>query len=134
MAGAAILCGGLPAAAHAQTQALSAPGFTTQFPGDWTHVKNTRQGVTLHTRDGVQEVPSLPREETDPTGAGDVFTAALLVGYHETGDIAEAAAFAACAASCAVEGVGTSSLGDRAEVERRLTMRQRLIDEGEWDE
>ena len=41
--------GGLPAAAHAQTQALSAPGFTTQFPGDWTHVKSTRQGVTLHT-------------------------------------------------------------------------------------
>jgi hypothetical protein len=49
MAGAAILCGCLPAAAHAQTQALSAPGFTTQFPGDWTHVKSTRQGVTLHT-------------------------------------------------------------------------------------
>jgi hypothetical protein len=41
--------GALPAAAHAQTQALSAPGFTTQFPGDWTHVKSTRQGVTLHT-------------------------------------------------------------------------------------
>jgi 1D-myo-inositol 3-kinase len=92
------------------------------------------QGVSLYTRDGVQEIPSLPREETDPTGAGDVFAAALLVGYHETGDVAEAAAFAACAASCAVEGVGTSSLGDRAEVERRLALRQRLIDEGEWDE
>jgi sugar/nucleoside kinase (ribokinase family) len=92
------------------------------------------QGLTLHTRDGVQEIPTLPREETDPTGAGDVFAAALLVGYHETGDVAEAAAFAACAASCAVEGVGTSSLGDRAEVERRLVLRQRLIDEGEWDE
>jgi sugar/nucleoside kinase (ribokinase family) len=82
----------------------------------------------------VQEVPGLPREETDPTGAGDVFAAALLVGYHETGDVAEAAAFAACAASCAVEGVGASSLGDRAEVTRRLALRQRLIEEGEWDE
>ena len=92
------------------------------------------EGLTLHTRDGVLQIPSLPREETDPTGAGDVFTAALLVGYHETGDIATAAAFAACAASCAVEGVGVTSLGDRAEVERRLVMRQRLIDEGEWDE
>jgi 1D-myo-inositol 3-kinase len=92
------------------------------------------QGVSLYTRGGVQEIPSLPREETDPTGAGDVFAAALLVRYHETGDVAEAAAFAACAASCAVEGVGTSSLGDRAEVERRLALRQRLIDEGEWDE
>ena len=92
------------------------------------------QGVSLYTRDGVQDIPSLPREETDPTGAGDVFAASLLISYHETGDVAEAAAFAACAASCAVEGVGTSSLGDRAEVERRLVLRQRLIDEGEWDE
>lgn len=92
------------------------------------------EGATLYTRDGVQQVPGLPREETDPTGAGDVFAAALLVGYHETGDVAGAAAFAACAASCAVEGVGASSLGDRAEVTRRLALRQRLIEEGEWDE
>lgn len=92
------------------------------------------QGLSLYTREGLQEIPGLPREETDPTGAGDVFAAALLVGYHETGDVAEAAAFAACAASCAVEGVGASSLGDRAEVTRRLALRQRLIEEGEWDE
>jgi hypothetical protein len=34
-----------------------------------------------------------------------------------------------------VEGVGTSTLGDRDEVERRLEMRRRLIDEGEaeWE-
>ena len=92
------------------------------------------QGLSLYTREGLQEIPGLPREETDPTGAGDVFAAALLVGYHETGDVAEAAAFAACAASCAVEGIGASSLGDRAEVTRRLALRQRLIEEGEWDE
>jgi sugar/nucleoside kinase (ribokinase family) len=92
------------------------------------------EGARLFTRDGVQDVPALPRTEVDPTGAGDVFAAALLVGYHESGDVAEAAAFAACAASCAVEGVGASSLGDREEVERRLALRQRLIEEGEWDE
>jgi 1D-myo-inositol 3-kinase len=79
-------------------------------------------------------VPTLPRPEVDPTGAGDVFAACFLVRYHETGDPLEAAAFAACAASCAVEGIGTSTLGDRAEVERRLALRERLIDEGEWDE
>ncbi len=54
--------------------------------------------------------------------------------YHESGDPVEAAAFAACAASCAVEGVGASSLGDRAEVLSRLELRERLIEEGEWDE
>ena len=64
------------------------------------------RGLELLTRDGVHQVPSLPRAEVDPTGAGDVFAATFLVRYHETGDPLEAAAFGACAASCVVEGVG----------------------------
>jgi 1D-myo-inositol 3-kinase len=92
------------------------------------------RGLTLLTRDAVHEVPSLPRPEVDPTGAGDVFAAAFLVRYHETDDPLQAAAFAACAASCAVEGVGVTTLGDRPEVIRRLELRQRLIEDGEWEE
>jgi sugar/nucleoside kinase (ribokinase family) len=92
------------------------------------------RGLSLLTREGEHEVPSLPRTEVDPTGAGDVFSAAFLVGYHESGDPLEAAAFGACAASCAVEGVGAESLGDRAEIQARLERRERLIEEGEWDE
>jgi sugar/nucleoside kinase (ribokinase family) len=92
------------------------------------------RGLTLLTREGVHEVPSLPRAEKDPTGAGDVFAAAFLVRYQETGDPLEAAAFAACSASCAVEGVGASSLGDRAEVVRRMELRDRMIETGEWEE
>ena len=69
----------------------------------------------------------------DPTGAGDVFATSFLVRYHETGNPLEAAAFAACAASCAVEGLGTSSLGDRQEVTRRMGQRERMIEEGEWE-
>lgn len=92
------------------------------------------RGLTLLTREGDYTVPSLPRTEVDPTGAGDVFSAAFLVRYHESGDPLAAAAFGACAASCAVEGVGASSLGDRDEVLSRLEQRERLIEEGEWDE
>lgn len=92
------------------------------------------RGVTLLTRQGTHEVPSLPRPEVDPTGAGDVFAAAFLVRYHETGDPLEAAAFAACAASCAVEGIGTTTLGDRDEVLRRMARREHLIETGEWEE
>jgi sugar/nucleoside kinase (ribokinase family) len=91
------------------------------------------RGLWLHTREGVREVPSLPRSEVDPTGAGDVFATSFFLRYHETGDAVEAAGFAACAASCAVEGLGTSSLGDRAEIERRLAQRERLIEDGEWE-
>jgi 1D-myo-inositol 3-kinase len=94
------------------------------------------QGLTLFTRAGAQEVPAYPRPEVDPTGAGDVFAAAFLVRYHEAGDPLEAAVFATCAASCVVEGVGTSTLGDRDEVLRRLAARERLLEEGEgeWSE
>jgi sugar/nucleoside kinase (ribokinase family) len=92
------------------------------------------RGAVLHTRDATHEVPGLPRPEVDPTGAGDVFATAFLVRYHETGDALEAAAFANCAASCAVEGIGASTLGDRAEVERRMEQRLKLVEEGEWDE
>ena len=92
------------------------------------------RGLTLLTRDGAHEVPSLPRPEKDPTGAGDVFAAAFLVRYQETGDPLEAAAFGACAASCAVEGVGTTSLGNRAEVMRRMELREHMIETGEWEE
>jgi sugar/nucleoside kinase (ribokinase family) len=92
------------------------------------------RGLVLLTREGEQDVPTLPRPEVDPTGAGDVFAAAFLVRYHESSDPVEAAVFAACAASCAVEGVGTSSLGDRAEVTKRIADRERFVEEGEWDE
>jgi sugar/nucleoside kinase (ribokinase family) len=92
------------------------------------------RGVTLLARHATHEIPSLPRPEVDPTGAGDVFAASFLVGYHETGDPLQAAAFACCAASCAVEGVGATTLGDRAEIERRLAQRERLIEDGEWED
>ena len=92
------------------------------------------RGLTLLTRDGVHDVPSLPRPEQDPTGAGDVFAAAFLVRYQECSDPLDAAAFAACAASCAVEGIGTTTLGDRVEVERRLALREQMIEGGEWEE
>jgi sugar/nucleoside kinase (ribokinase family) len=92
------------------------------------------RGLTLVTRQGCHDVPTLPRPEVDPTGAGDVFAAAFLVRYQETGDPLEAAAFGACAASCAVEGVGASSLGDRAEVLHRMELRERMIETGEWEE
>jgi 1D-myo-inositol 3-kinase len=91
------------------------------------------RGSSLLSRAGVQEVPSLPRTEVDATGAGDVFAAAFLVRYHESGDPLDAAAFASCAAGCAVEGVGTTTLGDRPTIEARLLDRDRFLEDGDWE-
>ncbi|MDQ7029408.1 MAG: PfkB family carbohydrate kinase [Ardenticatenia bacterium] len=53
----------------------------------------------------------------DPTGAGDVFAAAFFVRFWETDDAAEAARFANVVASFSVEGVGTSAIPTRDQVE-----------------
>jgi 1D-myo-inositol 3-kinase len=116
----------LPEAGRAARDLLSAVPMVALTRG-W-------EGLTLLTRDGAHDVPALPRAEVDPTGAGDVFAAAFLVRYHETHDVLAAAVFAACAASCAVEAVGAAGLGDRTEIEKRMALRERLIEEGEWDE
>jgi hypothetical protein len=33
-----------------------------------------------------------------------------------------------------VEASGSQGLGDRAEIEKRLALRERLLEEGEWDD
>ena len=57
----------------------------------------------------------------DPTGAGDVFLAALMSAWLLTGELATAGGlrFAAAAASCVVEGVGLSGVPTAVEVAAR---------------
>jgi fructokinase len=60
----------------------------------------------------------------DPTGAGDVFLAALTVAWLLTGELATAPAlrFAAAAAACSVEGVGLAGAPTAAELVTRLRL------------
>ncbi len=73
-------------------------------------------GATLYLAGVPEPVAPCPARECDPTGAGDVFAAALLLRLAETGDPRAAANFASAAAACAVEGVGHLALPDRAAV------------------
>jgi sugar/nucleoside kinase (ribokinase family) len=58
----------------------------------------------------------------DPTGAGDVFLAALMAAWLATGEpvTSRALRFAAAAGSCAVEGVGLAAVPTRLQVAQRL--------------
>jgi hypothetical protein len=72
-------------------------------------------GATLFIRGVAHQIPAWPAVERDPTGAGDVFAAALLIRLHETGDPLAAARFAAFVAARSVEQPGAAGLPRREE-------------------
>jgi len=78
------------------------------------------RGATLFVAGQPFQIDPFPAVERDPTGAGDVFAAALLVRLHESGDPLAAARFAACVAAASVEGRGTSAIPTRDDAERRM--------------
>jgi len=67
--------------------------------------------------------PAIPAPKVvDPTGAGDVFLAALMAAWLLYGEVATSRAlrFAAAAGSCAVEGAGLAGVPTGAQVTARL--------------
>jgi len=77
-------------------------------------------GARLWSEGRWRQVPVIPAEEVDPTGAGDVFAVAFLSRYVETNDAWQAALFAAAAASISLEALGTAAIPNRRQVEERL--------------
>jgi len=78
------------------------------------------QGAIVYHDGHEQRVPAYWVDEADPTGAGDVFSAAYFVRFAATKDAIEAARFANCAASFVVEAVGASNLPSMEQVEHRM--------------
>jgi sugar/nucleoside kinase (ribokinase family) len=69
----------------------------------------------------ARRYPAIPSDGTvDPTGAGDVFLAALLAAWLQR-STGSATRFAAAAASLAVEGLGLTGVPDLAAVRARMT-------------
>jgi sugar/nucleoside kinase (ribokinase family) len=77
-------------------------------------------GLTLFVGGSPRAIPAYPARAVDANGAGDIFTAAMLVRLAETGDPVAAARFAAVVAALAVEGPGSTRIPDRDAVERAL--------------
>lgn len=68
------------------------------------------QGATLFIEGEPHQLAAFSAQERDPTGAGDVFTAAMLVALARGQTPLDAARFAAATAALAVEGAGTSCI------------------------
>lgn len=77
-------------------------------------------GCRLYHRGEVYHVPVDPKQEVDPTGAGDIFAAAFFIKYHQTGNFILAAQFANACASLSVLQVGLAGVPTLAEVEAHM--------------
>lgn len=78
-------------------------------------------GATLFVAGVPHRIAPFAVVERDPTGAGDVFAAALLSALLTTDDPLAAARFASAAAALAVTGPGLGELTGRTAVDRLLT-------------
>jgi sugar/nucleoside kinase (ribokinase family) len=69
-----------------------------------------RHGSTVAWPGEVRHFPAHPTLEVDPTGAGDIFAAAFLVAFQETGDPWRAACYANCAGAASVARPGLEGI------------------------
>lgn len=99
------------------------PSLRTLAPAATLVLTAGERGGLVIGPSGMVRYPAIPAPTVaDPTGAGDVFLAALVVAWLLHGDRATSRALglAAAAASCAVEGVGLTSVPTGNQVAQRL--------------
>lgn len=77
-------------------------------------------GCTVWVNSVRHDIPPRPANETDPTGAGDIFAAAFLVRLYESHNPITSAYFANVAASLSVEAVGLGAVPDRSRIDAYL--------------
>ncbi len=85
------------------------------------------RGAQLYLQGAWGRIAAFPEDEVDPTGAGDTFATAFLIRLHETGDAAEAARFAAAAASLSIGGIGIESTPAREQIEERMRRNPEVV-------
>ncbi len=88
-------------------------------------VTSAAEGAVLYSQDGVRPSPARPVTVQDPTGAGDVFAAALFTRLFQRGDPYEAANYANLVASFSIEQVGTEGIPTRPEVDSWFARQER---------
>lgn len=113
---------GVALAVLGDDEAAGAPGLASSLAAAVPLVAFTHgaRGSELRTAAGTRHVGVHPAREVDPTGAGDVFAAAMLLGLARGDDPVLAARLGAAAASIVVEGLGGDALGRVGEAWERV--------------
>jgi 1D-myo-inositol 3-kinase len=109
------------AAVVGEDEARADPGLVPRLAGVVPIVAFTHgaRGCEVLVRGRARRVGIHPAREVDPTGAGDVFAAAFLLGLARGDDPVDAARLGAAAASIAVEGRGGDALARAGEAFER---------------
>jgi 1D-myo-inositol 3-kinase len=79
-------------------------------------VTRADRGASVYRGGESCHFPARTAQQVDPTGAGDVFAAAFLIRFSETGDPCQAAAFANVVASFSIEQPGLAGIPLRSRV------------------
>jgi sugar/nucleoside kinase (ribokinase family) len=79
-------------------------------------------GAYVYWQEASRHFPTTAAQEIDPTGAGDVFAAAFLTRYAQTGNPWGAAKFANHLATASIERLGVQSVPTALEVAGALSM------------
>lgn len=79
-------------------------------------------GAILFKDRQYSEIPALPAQPADLTGAGDVFAAAFLLHYVASGDPVVSCFYANAAAACSIEHAGAGGMPSLEQVEARVQL------------
>lgn len=103
-------------------QDAASPGDIEALRTPWVAVTRGRRGAWLFGPDrSAEPIPPAPARELDPTGAGDVFAAALAIARWRGRPLPEAGRLAAAAAALTVEAPGATGVPSLRRAERRAT-------------
>ncbi len=122
--GAALLVGEGPPLEQVQQLAALGPRLVALRMG--------AEGSLVYERESecAWRVPAAPATVVDITGAGNAYCGGLLVGWHETGEVPQAAAMACVGAAITIEQVGPTTLANAKQRAAQILRSIERLDRG----
>jgi len=77
------------------------------------------KGATAYREKEIISHKAFPAKVIDPTGAGDIFAGSFAIAWKETSSLGKSLKFANTAASFIIEGIGTSNIPTRSQIQSR---------------